>query len=87
MLEFDEDSTSAVVRVPIVNDAITEPDESFFAILTLVEGEEEEVPPVVLEPAFANVLIVDDDFGKFFLCNRKTTLHGQCLCIMKFDGS
>ena len=67
MLEFDEDSTSAVVRVPIVNDAITEPNELFFVILTLVEGEEEEVPPVLLEPAFADVLIVDDDFSKLFI--------------------
>ena len=61
MLEFDENRTSATVNVPIINDGIREDDELFLVTLALVQGEEEEVPPVVLEPAFAGVIIADDD--------------------------
>ena len=62
MLEFGEDRTSHTVRVPIINDEIRELDELFVVSLGLVQNEgEEDVTPVVLEPQFAGVQIVDDD--------------------------
>ena len=72
MLEFGEDRTSNTVRVPIINDEIRELDELFVVSLRLIQNEEEEdVTPVVLEPQFAAVQIVDDD-GE--LNNRRVTV-------------
>ena len=80
MLEFGEDGTSATVRVPIINDEIRDLDELFVVSLGLVQTEEEEdVTPVVLEPQFAGVQIVDDD-GE--LSNRHVTVS----CVQSYPS-
>ena len=67
---FSPGTSEQTVVVPILNDDLHEPTESFLARLSLPAGQ----AGVLLDPDTATVTIEDDD-GKTHLCHKAFQIH------------